>query len=108
MFCKGWAEFLCIGNVATAAVFLLNKVPTLFHKQLVELAAGQEAQVAPTLADFQLKEAEQIAGKGDRVKSKRAQSNELFSWTKHTHLCSRSGFQFHIGPLDTAAIIGRI
>lgn len=107
IFCKGCAV---IGNAATAA-FLLNRVPTLLHKQLLvcrALAAGQEAQVAPTLPDFQLREAEQIAGKRDKVESTHAQSNEQFPWNRCTHLPSRSGFQLHNGPLDTTAIIGRI
>lgn len=88
---------------------------TLFHEQLVvgkALAAGRRraggTSGTRSLPDFQLREAEQMAGNGDRVKSKHPQSNEQSPRTKCAHLSSRSEFQLHIGLLDTTAKINNL
>lgn len=100
-----------MGNAATTDASLLAVPSTLFHEQLViskALAAGRRRAggtgSTSSLPDFQLREAEQMAGKGERAKSKHPQSNELSPWTKCAHLSSRLGFQLHTGLLDTSVI----
>jgi len=83
-------------------------IPPATGSQQSTCSWQEESWWHKSLPDLQLREAEQMAGKGDRVKSKHPQSNEQSPWTKCEYLSSRSAFQVHAGLLDTTTIINRI